>query len=232
MAEPSKPRSGGGCLGKLMFLIVLAAAAGLGAAVFFIAQPQDLSDIGGYAPTAKPAPVREMKPVLKNALDRGYAVTLTETEINHWLGRTLTTKQGGLLADRVSLERVWVRLNEGHAEVIMERKFMDRPFTVSMFLQVEQAQGAKGVQTEVLLHGGPYHTSLPKPPKGGRFGRLVVPQGFLLLVMPSYRKLANVFQEEIHLGFEEMSRIKIGENRLELDPRDPSGGPEALPRSF
>jgi hypothetical protein len=216
----------------LIFLILMAAAGCLGTAVFFIAQPQDLSDIGGYAPMAKPTPVREMKPVLKNALDRGYPVTLTETEINHWLGRTLAAKQGGLLADQVSLDRVWVRLNEGHAEVIMERKFMDRPFTVSMFLQVDQVQGAKGMHTEVLLHGGPYHSSLPKPPKGGRFGRLVVPQGFLLLVMPAYRKLASVFQEEIHLGFEEMSRIKIGENRLELDPRDPSGGPEAMPRSF
>lgn len=232
MAEPSKSRSGGGCLGKLIFLILMAAASCLGTALFFIAQPQDLSDIGGYAPMAKATPAREMKPVLKNALDRGYAVTLTETEINQWLGRTLASKQGGLLADRVSLERVWVRLNDGHAEVVMQRNLMGRPFTVSMFLQVEQVQGAKGVQTEVLLHGGPYHSSLPKPPKGGRFGRLVVPQGFLLLVMPAYRKLADVFREEIHLGFEEMSRIKIGENRLELDPRDPSGGPAGLPGTF
>ena len=51
-----------------------------------------------------------MKAVLKNAIDRGYPVTLTETEINQWLGRTLATKQGGLLAGQVSLDRVWVRL--------------------------------------------------------------------------------------------------------------------------
>jgi hypothetical protein len=232
MAESSKPKSGGGCLGKLMFLFFLTLACGLGAALFFIAQPQDLTDIGGYAPMAKATPVREMKAVLKNSLVRGYPVTLTETEINQWLGRTLATRQGGLLADQVSLDRVWVRLNDGQAEVIMERRIMGRPMTVSMFVQVEQFQGAKGMRTEVLMHGGPYHPSLPHPMKGGRFGKLVVPQGFLLLVMPSYRKLAQAFPEEIHLAFEEMARIRIGENRIELNPREPVGAAEAVPRTF
>ena len=40
MAEPSKPKFGGGCLGKLLVLFLLAAAGGLGTAVFFIVQPQ------------------------------------------------------------------------------------------------------------------------------------------------------------------------------------------------
>lgn len=229
MAEPSKPKSGGGCLGKLFFLILLVAACGLGAAVFFITQPQDLSDVGGYGPMAnRKTPARDLKVVLRNSLDRGYPVTLTETEINQWLGRTLLAKQGGLLADQVALERVWVRMEPGVAEVIMERRFMGQPFTVSMFLQVEQLQGPKGVRTEVLMHGGPFHESVPKPLRGGRFGQLVVPQGFLLLVMPAYQKLAAVFRDEIHLGFEEMSRINIGKNRLVLNPREPSGDASAV----
>lgn len=222
MADTPKPKSRGGCLGKLFILILLVAACGLGAAVFYIAQPQDLSDIGGYGPASKVPPARDMKVVLQNSIDRGYPVTLTETEINHWIGRVLATKQGGLLADQVSLECVWVRLGNGVAEVVMERKFMGHPFTVSMFLQVEQLQGPKGVRTEVLMHGGPYHESLPKPSRGGRFGKLIVPQGFLVLVLPSYQKLANAFREEIHLGFEEMVHIKIEENRLVLNPRESS----------
>lgn len=228
MAESPKRKSGGGCLGKLFFLILLVAAGGLGTAVFFIAQPQDLTDIGGYGPTAKAAPARDLKVVLKNALDRGYPVTLTETEINHWLGRTLSAKQGGLLAGQASLERVWVRLLDGQAEVIMERRLMGHPFTVSMFLQVEQLQDPRGLRTEVLLHGGPYHESLPRPQRGGRFGKLVVPQGFLLLVMPAYKKLAAAFPEEIHLGFEEMARIKFEKNRLILNPRDPAEALDGL----
>lgn len=222
MAENPKSRSGGGCLGKLFFLILLAAACGLGAAVYQVAQPQDLSDISGYAPLAKGAPAREMKTVLQNSIDRGYPVTLTESEINRWLERVLSAKQTGPLADRISLEGVFVRLDDGVAEIIMERKVMGRPFTVSMFLQIEQTQGPRGIRTEVLLHGGPYHESLPNPPRGGRFGRLVVPQGFLILVLPAYQKLAAVFSEEIHL-VEEMLRINIEKNRLVLNPREPSG---------
>lgn len=232
MAESSKPKSGGSCLGKLLFLFVLAGAAGLGAALFVIARPQDLTDIGGYGPGLKAAPVREMTAVLKNSIDRGYPVTLTETEINQWLGRTLAVKQGGLLAGQVSLERIWVRLEDGHAEVVMERSIMGKPFTVSMFLRIEQLQGFKRVETQVHLDGGPYHESIPKPPKGGRFGQLVVPQGFLLLVKPAYDKLVPLFREEIRLGFEEMARIKIEKNRLVLDPRDPANDPSGLPQTF
>ena len=80
MADPTKPKSGGGCLSKLVVLILLVSAGGLGAALFFIAQPQDLTDIGGYGPNAKPAPVRDMQVVLKNSIDRGYAVTLSESD--------------------------------------------------------------------------------------------------------------------------------------------------------
>ncbi len=232
MADSSKPKSGGGCLGKLFSLILLAALCSLGAAVFFIIQPQDLTDIGGYGPMSKAPPARDMKVVLKNSIDRGYPVTLMETEINQWLGRVLEAKQEGLLATQAPLERVWVRLGDGTAEVIMERMVMGHPFTVSMFLQIEQLQGPKGVRTEVLMHGGPYHASLPRPPKGGRFGKLVVPQGFLLLVMPAYEKLAAVFAEEIHLAFEEMVRIKIEKNRLVLNPREPSDSPRGIPQTF
>ena len=39
-------------------------------------------------------------------------------------------------------------------------------------------------------------------------GQLVVPQGFLLLVMPAYQKIPGLFPAEINLAFEEMARIK------------------------
>jgi hypothetical protein len=222
MAESSKPKSsGGGCLGKLVALFLLVLLGLLGTAVFFITQPQDLSDVGGYGPSARAVVPRDMKTVLKNSLDRGFSVTLTETEINQWLGRTLTAKQGGPLGSQVSLERVWVRLEDERAEIIMERKIAGMPFTVSMYVKIEQLIGPKGARTEVQLDGGKYNENIPYPPIGGRFGKLVVPQGFLILVRPSYEKLAAVFKEEIHLAFEEMARIKIERKRLVLDPREP-----------
>src|SRR6478609_5561456 len=115
MADSSKSSFIGGCFSKLALLILLAAAVGLGSAVFLATRPQDLSDLGGYGPTAKPLPERDMKAVLKNAIDRGFAVTLSEAEINEWLGRTLQTRQGGILKEKVTLDRVWVRLEEGRA---------------------------------------------------------------------------------------------------------------------
>jgi hypothetical protein len=232
MAEPSKPKSGGGCIGKLVVLILLLSAGGLGLALFYIAKPQDLSDIGGYGPAPHDAPNRDLAVVLKASLDRGHIVNLSETELNRWLKRSLATKQGGLLAEQVSLDRVWVRLLDGYAEVIMERTLLGKPFTTSMFLRVEQLQGIKGVETLVHLDGGPFHASLPKPPRGGRFGSLVVPQGFLILVMPAYEKLAALLQEERRLGFEEMARIHIEKGKLVLNPREPADGMPGIPQAF
>ena len=229
MANPTKPKSGGGCVSVVILLILLVAAVGLVAGVFFAAQPQDLADLGI---TAKTAQLRDMKAVLKNSIDRGFPVTLSEGEVNNWLGRTLAAKQGGMLASQISLERVWVRFEDGFAEVIMERKFMNQPFTVSMFLKVEKMEGAKGVVTEVKLDGGPYHKDVPQPPRGGRFGKLVVPQGFLILVMPAYEKLASLFPEEKNLGIQEMARIKIEKGRMILNPRAPAVTGSHLPQVF
>ena len=165
---------------------------------------------------------RDIPRILQSSLDRSYPVTLTEGEINDYLRGVVVAKQGGMLAEKVSLEGVWVRLEAGRAELVLERKVWGRPFTVSMYLQVEQTEGQDGLRTEVKRHGGPFHEFVPFPVVGGRFGRLPVPQGFLLLTMPSFQKLAEQFPEEIRLGFEEMARIRIEEGKLTLDPRAPT----------
>ncbi len=232
MAAHTNQKSGGRSIVKLLILMLMALACGFGMAVFYITQPQDLSDIEGYGPLAKAVPDRNMKAVLKNSIDRGYPLTLTEMEINQWLGRKLVAKQGGLLAGLVSLERVWVRLTDQQAEIVMERRILGRPFTISMFLQIQQSEDPKEIGTRVVLHGGPYHGLLPHPKRGGRFGKLVVPQGYLRLGLPAYEKLAAVFTDEIHLGFEEMTFITIEKKRLILNPLAPSDSLESLPRTF
>ncbi|MES2920525.1 MAG: hypothetical protein V4819_03210 [Verrucomicrobiota bacterium] len=227
MAEPTKSKSGGGCFSKLLLLILLVAAAGLASAIFYAIQPQDLTDLA----SAKPLPERELKVILKNANERGYPLTLSEAEINQWLARTLVTKQGGFLAGKVTFDRVWVRLEDERAEVIMERRFLGKPFTVSMYLKVEKLEDAKGIVTDFQPNGGPYLKDFPHPPKGGRFGKLVVPMGFLYLVLPSYQKLGALFPEEVELGFTNMARVKIEKGKLVLDPREPLGQ-EGMPKTF
>lgn len=227
MAEPSNSRSGGGCFSKLLMLILLVAAAGLGAAIYYAIKPQDLTDLAG----AKTLPERDLQVILKNAVDRGYPVTLAEAEINQWLGRTLVTKQAGFLEGKVTLDRVWVRLEAERVEVIMARHFLGKPFTVSMYLQVEQVEDLQGQLLNITPSGGPYLKDFPHPPRGGRFGKLVVPMGFLYLVMPAYQKLPAVFPDEIELAFRKMSRIRFEKGNLVLDPREPLGQ-EGMPKTF
>ena len=180
----------------------------------------------GIAGTSKS---RDLRAVLQSAVDRGYEVTLTEEEVNLYLKQTLAARQGGLLEQAVRFEGVRVRLEDGRAEVIMERSVMGRPMTLSMFVRVEQTLDMKGsTQTTVLRDGGPFLPEvdrLAKLVKGGRFGQLVVPQGFLLLVLPAYEQLAALYRKELELGFEEMSRITLADGKLILDPR-PGGGAE------
>lgn len=224
----------GGCLGKLAGLLVFAVIVGLGAAIYFITLPQDLSDIGGNSPslTAPASPPRDMKAVLTKAIEGDYSVQLSETELNHWLARELKLKQGGELADWVTLKRVYVRLREGIAEVIIERDVAGYPLTTSMFLQVEQTETAKGLSTQLHLHGGGFHEMVPIPTRGGRFGQLTVPQGFLIMVMPDFRKIAGLFETEIDLGFQRMSRIRIEDKRLTLDPKKPTRSGDTGERTF
>lgn len=230
--EPQKKK--GGCLGKLAGLLVFGVIVGLGVAIYFITLPQDLTDIGGSSPSATtPAsPPRDMKAVLTKAIEGNYSVRLSETELNHWLARELELKQGGKLAEWVTLKRVYVRLREGVAEVIIERDVAGYPLTTSMFLQVEQTETAKGIATEIHLHGGGFHEMVPVPTRGGRFGQLTVPQGFLIMVMPDFRKIAGLFETEIELGFERMSRIRIEEKGLMLDPKKPTRSGDADERTF
>jgi len=173
-----------------------------------------------------------MKAVLTKAIEGDYSVQLSETELNHWLARELELKQGGELAEWVTLKRVCVRLREGVAEVIIERDVAGYPLTTSMFLQVEQTETAKGLSTQIHLHGGGFHEIVPVPTRGGRFGQLTVPQGFLIMVMPDFRKIAGLFETEIDLGFQSMSRIRIEDKRLMLDPRKPTRSGDADERTF
>lgn len=219
---PDKPKkSGGGCLGLLMKLFMLIFLTGLGAAVFYIAQPQDLTDVGGYGPAAALAQRKDLKSTLQNSLDRGYEVTLSEEDINGYLSRTLAAKQGGLLGSNVSLDGAWVRLEEGRVEVVLERRIFGHPLTISTYIQITQTVAPTGApSTEGVLHGGPYINDLPLN-RGGRFGQLVVPQGFLLLVLPSFQKLADLYKTEVELALGRMARIRIQKDKLILDPREP-----------
>jgi len=226
MADDEEKKSKGGCIGKLFGLLVFLVIAGLGTAIYFISQPQDLSDIEGYSLVGDGqsgvSPPRDLEAVLKKSVEGDYSVVITEKEINQMLARDLKTKQAGYLGKWISIKRVLVRLKEDVAEVIVVREIQGYELTTSMFLQVEQVESQEGIKTMAHLHGGSYHEMLPVPTRGGHYGKLTVPQGFLILVMPEFRKIAEVFESELEIGFQRMSRFKIEDKRLKLDPNPPS----------
>jgi hypothetical protein len=195
----------------------------LGYALLLVFQPQNLSDIGtGYSPQ-QPVKARDLTKVFSEAIEGSYALRITEEEINAYLEKTLHARQGGALGGVITLEKVWVRLESERAEIIMIRKGAGLTLTTSMWVAIEQTENDQGrVETHIDPDGGPY-TLLPFIRRGGRFGQLVVPQGFLHLVQSSYARMASLYPEEIRLGFEEMARIRIEEGALVLDPRHDQG---------
>lgn len=224
-SEGDAPKKGS-CLGKLVVLFVMLGLGGLGAAIYFIALPQDLTDLDGRGPAAVSKDSRDLVEVMRNAIDGGYSASITEEDVNLYLRDTLKAEQGGVLASQVSISDVAVRLEDGRAEVIIVRDVAGYPLTLSMYLRVEQTEQPNGrVTTQIFRDGGPYHESLPQPPVGGRYGRLPVPQGFLRLVLDSFVNLAGVYRTTEGGGptkaldfVDEMARVRIEEGKLVLDP--------------
>lgn len=219
----SSPARSRGCLSRLISSFLFLSGIGLAVALFFAVQPQDLSDIDGHG-EGDAGGARDLTTALRNSVDRGYDLKISEGDLNRWLKSSVTLRQGGVLAESVKLEEVAVRLEKDRAEVVFQRSVLGRPFTVSMFLRIEQLESSDGTTTALHRDGGVFLESLPKVKKGGRFGKLVVPQGMLLLVMPSYATLKSEFDEEVVLAFEKMVRVRIDDGALVLDPRENLGG--------
>lgn len=198
---------------RLMLGLIVVAMSGLAAAILLVLVPQDLSDLEGYG-EQYPAEARDLGRVLEESVKRGHEVTLSEAEINRWLGQQVRISQKGLLSSWSGPMRLGVRFEPGVAEVIMERKVLGKSLTFSMFLQLANQAGDR----QVVLHGGPYLDALSGLNRGGRFGRLVVPQGYLHLVKSAFFGVGEACSKELHLAFEEMEAQRIEDGRLILVP--------------
>ena len=225
--EDPKPKKSG-CLRMGTFLVTLAVL-GLSAAVYFTFEPQDLSDIEGYRPdsTTVPASGRNLEAVLKASLRNGMRATITEKEINDYLLQTLRLDQQGPLKGYVSLEGVWIRFQDGWAEVIIEREInveqFQRRHTVAIHLEIEQLLGEGGVMTSGINPVGHNtgHLSRLTSPNAGRLGKVPVVEGYLRVVDASFYNILNLFPE-ISETFKAMleagMRIHFEEGRLVIAP--------------
>ena len=208
------PEREAGCMERLVALSVVLLISGLAYALFLIFSPQHMKDIA-----ASDQPARDLKTVFQKSIEGSYELTISEEEINAYIAQTLAMQQKGFCEKFASLEKVLVRLEKDRAEVTMVRKVAGLDLTISMWCKVSQTENERGeIQTHVDFDGGPLSFA-PGIARGGRFGKLVVPQGFLLLVRSSFEALAAQYPEELRLGFEEMVRIRMEDGALVLDPR-------------
>jgi hypothetical protein len=188
----------------------------LAVGILTVFQAQNTSDLESKAAAVQEA--RNLTEVFRKALEGAYEVTISEEELNAYIAKHLAMKQKGLVPSLVTLEKVLVRMEDDHAEIILVRKIGGKPFTTSMWLQIEQMENSSG---EITTNIEPSRGSMPilhGIKQGGRFGRLVVPQGFLIFTEKAYRELATVFSEEILHGIQEMARIRIRKGALDLNP--------------
>jgi hypothetical protein len=207
-------------IGKLFRLLVLVVCLAFITVIYMIFQPQNLSNIDGYEVSSSHP--RDLKQVLTKAVEGDYSVTITEAEINQMLQRQLVAKQGGLIGESAAVKRVLVRLKENIAEVVIVREVFGQQLTTSMYLQFQQTESENGISTQLHLHGGNIDKTNFLPNVGGRFGELRIPQGFLVMVVPDFIKIADALAPEIELGFENMARFEIQNKRIILDPRKPT----------
>lgn len=226
--DTALPKKKLGFMAKLGLLFCIVGLSALLWSLYTISKPQDLSDIAGRGTETLGKKSRNLKEVLKNAEQGPYKVSITEEEINLYLRDTLKIAQAGSLSEKVKIEEVLVRLEEGRAEIIIVRDLFGRPFTTSMYLSVEQEMQANGtISTRIFRNGGLYSESLKRPAIGGRYGELPIPEGFLIFVMPSFEKIASLYTAEGEVTTDNalemdliggMTKISIEEGKIVLDP--------------
>lgn len=222
----SARRQGAGKLATGFVTIVLT---GLAVALAFVATPQSMQDVEGYGNEVADSS-RNLQRVMEESIKGGYAVTLSEAEINGYLKRTLEAKQTGFLSSWVKINAVAVRLNPEVVELITEREVFGHRVTTSMDIALKVEEFPDGsIQSHVAWDGGELIPGMPGIRKGGRFGRLAVPQGFLLLTMDAHKALARVYQPELK-SFDEMARFQVKDGSITLDPKLPQ--PSLLPGAF
>jgi len=229
--QPKQERPKRGCIVQAFFGISVVSSLLLAVAIVFMLLPQDLSSIEGYGPGAKSRQARDLTAVLRESIDRGHEITITEEELNRWIGQNLKIEQKGLLGFAVKINGLGIRIRKDELEIVVERSFLGLKSTQSMFMQVLVEADEASSSKQAIPHGGPITRFFPPLKRGGRFGKLTVPQGYLHLVKPCFFQLGEVYKQELQLSFKQMHDIRLEHGKAVLSPRPPMASSLDLPAS-
>jgi hypothetical protein len=177
----------GKALKRLFILIAFLMVAGLGMGVYLSFQPQDLTTISGYSPDDRSARATDVPAMIRLAAKNRQPIVLSEKQVNEG----------------------------GRAEFIIERKVHNIIHTSSMFLRFQRRKKEDdSFTTTVRKDGGNFLSTILI---GGRFGKLKIPQGFLLFTQDAYANLGALFEEEFQMI--EQNIIKEGAGRIVFEEK-------------
>ncbi len=182
-----------------VFLLIL--ALGLGGLIAMLLMPKGLNQIQGYpAELVTEAPrnlLTEMQQVLVGDEESKADLTLTEAEINRYLGERIGGEQGGVLGALVKFQGVYADIEPGTAEIYVIRSVFGLPFAVSFKL----ARQESGYREEWRAAGG----SIGRIRMSGK--RQFKP------ISDAFFRIAQVSKDEID-AIKSLRKIELGKDQV------------------
>jgi hypothetical protein len=214
-------RRGFSLLKTIIAIVVLVALTSMAAHTVMSWIPRNLQDVDGTGPVEEGATVPDLAERLKEAIDKSYEIEITEEELNRYIASKLELTQSSIVDDYFKITGVYVDLKPNLIDVSIEREFnipnnqqsdgskklgfMPFSQTVSMQLEIRTVDDVDGGKMRVV--------NFP----GGNFGKSPAPGLLVRVVKPSFDIIAEVFEEEIKLGYEEMTSVVIGDGIITLN---------------
>jgi|GEM_PF-1505848 len=155
--------------------------------------PQSLNDVAGYQDQGSS---RDLLVMLKKA--NGSEVSFTEGELNRYLRETCRMRQTGLFSLIAHVQGLAVRVHDGYAELVVDRIIgANIHQTTSVNISFLQETHLGRPELKVAFHGGePLFGSVPR---GGKIGRVEVPQRPVEMLKPALETLLDCYPEFVRI---------------------------------
>lgn len=215
-------------IGNLIFLLTIGVLAAISWLVYASWRPQEMESLPGFRQKEN-AP--DIPKIIKQAISRDASVSFSEEDLNRYLASSVHPRQHGAMAIFATNPAVGIRLHggreqadgtmgEGCMEIIIERYTgIDSRQTISLFLTPFQSidpHNYMAVQTRFEFYNdetlpGGIHV-------GGTIGKLAVPQGYMIFLLPAFENLLQAYLPLVHMIEESGMGIHISDGRLDLTP--------------
>lgn len=210
-------------MGKLLkfFVAILTLLIILGMVIimFFASRPTDLPEIDGKAAveSGNLSTVRDIKNELDFSLKSKTKLTLTEADINKYLGKYIKGKQDGKGKEYVEFKGIWVNLVEDTAQLFIEREITYMPAKDGQPAQKQSHVTQFDIKV-VSTVDATKAINLSRSFENGKIGQISTPGQFIKLTKLPFDNLAAVLKEELDM-IDKMKEIHISEGSIEFSPK-------------